>query len=135
MRSPSSTAAGGPGVPTSLRKVSIHPDDVPTASASSASPALVEHYEASLTDEDAIDTRLLIHVLEHICMQLPSLVELNPSLTPSIAVDGAVLVFLPGWDEIVTVELELKKHAVSPRPFSLRHPLSSLLTCSSLRRC
>ena len=68
----------------------------PTSSVTPHQDALLHHYQ-SMHDDEKVDTDLLLDVLRYIC--------------ESSKDDGAVLVFLPGWQEISEFSLLLESTA------------------------
>lgn len=105
------SAAGGAGSDGSKR-VSLSADAVPALAVTSGDPShpLLQQYEASVGEDDSIDTRLLVAILEYICVKLPSVPA--PSGAHKHDISGAILVFLPGWDEISRVREDLARHPV-----------------------
>ena len=79
------------------------------AVASDDANPLLKAYEAHNRDED-VDISLVVDVLEHICIAMSS----RHAATGHAGADmgGAILVFLPGWDEISKVKDELAHHRV-----------------------
>jgi hypothetical protein len=73
-------------------------DAVPTSDVTPNQDALLHHYQ-SMHDDEKVDTDLLLDALRYIC--------------ESSKDDGAVLVFLPGWQEISEFSLLLE----STQPF------------------
>jgi hypothetical protein len=82
----------------------------PVVSSSDDADPLLKAYEASCKD-DTIDIGMIVGVLEHICVALTAH-QAETGRTDTTDTTGAVLVFLPGWDEISKVKDELSRHSV-----------------------
>ena len=121
-------------------------------SADPASAALLEAYQSTLSDEDAVDTQLVTSLLVHIVTQAraaeqrgakggnagrpstPAPVGLH-SRSPAEAGLGAVLVFLPGWEEISRISEACASHPLLGNPSrTLVLPLHSAIPTAEQRK-
>ncbi|CAG9460433.1 unnamed protein product [Pedinophyceae sp. YPF-701] len=71
----------------------------------------VSHYLMT-KDTDEVDTDLIVQLIEYIC---------HGAEGGAAIIDGAILVFVPGWDEILRL-----KDAIEARPSLQRHRLAVL---------
>ncbi|GBG90209.1 hypothetical protein CBR_g50388 [Chara braunii] len=88
---------------------------------------LLGRYYASVPEVDAIDTDLVQKLLEHICS--PANVEEFDKK------DGAILVFLPGWEDILKLKEQLQNHPMFGDPAQCQIlPLHSMVASQDQRK-
>ncbi|KAL0045428.1 hypothetical protein WJX82_006305 [Trebouxia sp. C0006] len=80
----------------------LHEEAAEAADAAAGGAVALSHYQAN-SDADEVDLFLIVTLIKHICGEPPYSRKEEGGL-----ILGAVLVFLPGWDEIIRLKEQLE---------------------------